>query len=185
MKNIQSDTYKLLSSWKKPAKIFQAYNQRDTNWCIFFAFAGMLAWNTGVVLTDEQVAKLAQLIKPWKLEPKMAQIAKQLESTFTMYRIPQKDWRQVMKWGWSIQMSLFPPDSFFIDAVKDGDIDDRHPINLDQNHSVYGHEDTERIVLENSWTRNDDQKQTWDITDDLENLQEDMIRGFWYVFVKK
>lgn len=75
-------------------------------------------------------------------------------------------------------MSLFPPDSFFIDAVKDGDIDDRHPINLDQNHSVYGHEDTERIVLENSWTRNDDQKQTWDITDDLENLQEDMIRGF-------
>lgn len=185
MRQKLSDTYKLLSSWKSPARVFQPYNQRDTNWCIFFAFAGALAWNTGVVLTDEQVWKLAEIIKPGKLDTKMALIASQLQSAYTMYRIPQKDWRRVMQAWWAIQMSLFPPDSFFLDAIKDGSIDERHMIDFDQNHSVYGHESDKKIVLENSWTRDDIQKQTWDITDDLENLQEDMIRWDWYVFLQK
>lgn len=176
----QNDIFALLASDKRPVRILQHYNQRETPYCIYYALAWCLAWNTWVTLTDEQVIKLGDQLKPWKLHARMPQIIKMFSPQFNCYTI-RDDWSEVLNKGWWIQVYLRPTREFWLDAL-DGDIDN-YQLPWDWlDHSVWIHKFEDKILMENSWAW----IPTIDVTGKLDQLRkENVIPGAGYCFTQK
>lgn len=46
MKALNDDLFRLLASNQKPIRIVHHYDQKSTPYCIYFALAGMVSFNT-------------------------------------------------------------------------------------------------------------------------------------------
>lgn len=180
MKALNDDLFRLLASNQKPIRIVHTYNQWNTKYCIYFALWGMVAYNTGVTLTDEQITKLGETLKPWKLHARMPQIIKMFSSQFNCYTI-RDDWSEILNKGWGIQVYIRPTREFWLDAL-DGDIDN-YQLPWDWlDHSVWVHKDGDKILMENSWAS----IPTIDITGKLDQLRkENVIPWAGYIFTNK
>jgi len=176
----QNDLFALLASDKRPIRIVHHYDQKNTPYCIYFALAGCLSWNTWVTLTDEQVIKLGDTLKPWKLHARMPQIIKMFSSQFNCYTI-RDDWSEILDKGWAIQVYLRPSKEFWLDAL-DWDIDN-YQLPWDWlDHSVWIHKFEDKILMENSWAW----IPTIDITGKLDGLRkENVIPGAGYIMTQK
>lgn len=180
MKQLNDDIFRLLSSSQRPIKIVHHYDQKDTPYCIYFALAGMLGYNTGDVMPDEKIVELGKKLKPWKLHARMPQIIKLLSPFYDCYTI-RDDWSEVLERGWAIQIYIRPTKEFWIDAL-DGDIDNYQLPWDGLDHSVYIHKTDWKILIENSWAN----IPTIDITGKLEQLRKDnVIPWAGYVFTRK
>lgn len=184
MKQLNNDIFALLSSDARPVRIVHHYDQKQTKYCIYFALAGMLAWNTWVILTDEQIIKLGDTLKPWKLHARMPQIIKMLSSQFNCYTI-RDDWSEVINKNWWILAYIRPTREFWLDAL-DWDLDN-YQLPWDWlDHAIWVHGDWEKVLmktlLENSWAS----IPTIDITGKLDQLRkENVIPWAWYIFTNK
>ena len=180
MKQPTNDIFALLASDKRPVRLLHHYDQKTTPYCIYFALAGMVSWNTWVTLTEEQITKLGETLKPWKLHARMPQIIKMFSSQFNCYTI-RDDWSEILNKGWGIQIYIRPTREFWIDAL-DGDID-TYQLPWDWlDHSVWVHKDGDRILMENSWLS----IPTIDITGKLDQLRkENVIPWAWYIMTCK
>lgn len=176
----QNDIFSLLASDKRPIRILQHYDQKNTPYCIYFALAGMVSFNTWVTLTDEQVIKLGDTLKPWKLHARMPQIIKLFSSQFNCYTI-RDDWSEVLEKGWWIQVYLRPNKEFWLDAI-DGDLDN-YQLPWDWlDHSVWIHKTDWKILMENSWAW----IPTIDVTGKLDGLRkENVIPWAGYILTQK
>lgn len=180
MKALNDDLFRLLASNQKPIRIVHHYNQWNTKYCIYFSLWGMLSYNTWVNLTDEQIIKLGDTLKPWKLHARMPQIIKTFSSQFNCYTV-RDDWSEILERGWGIQVYIRPTREFWIDAL-DWDIDN-YQLPWDWlDHSVWIHKTDGRILIENSWAW----IPTIDITGKLDQLRkENVIPWAWYIFTCK
>ena len=176
----QNDLFALLASDKRPVRIVHHYDQKSTPYCIYFALAGCLAWNTWVTLTDEQVIKLWDQLKPWKLHARMPQIIKLFSSQFNCYKI-EDDWSEILEKGWGIQVYLRPTKEFWLDAL-DWDLDNYQLPWDGLDHSVWIHKDWDKILMENSWAW----IPTIDVTGKLDQLRkESVIPWAGYILTQK
>lgn len=180
MRQLNNDIFALLSSNARPIRIVHHYNQGESKYCIYFALAGMVSYNTWVTLTDAQVIKLWDTLKPWKLHARMPNIIKMFSSQFNCYTI-RDDWSEVINRNWGILAYIRPTREFWLDAL-DGDLDN-YQLPWDWlDHAVWIHSDGDRILIENSWAS----IPTIDITGKLDQLRkENVIPWAGYIFTNK
>lgn len=165
---------------QKPANILQRYDQKSTPNCLFYAFAGCLAWNTWDIMTEEAVNKLADRIKPWQPVQKMPLIADYVKAYYTMHAI-RTDWTPILKKWWWILVHLKAEKDFWID-VSDGKLDEKAFVEDGGNHEGWIHQVDGKIIFENSWKN----LPSFEITGKINELRNNWVMPWmWYIFTNK
>lgn len=163
-----------------PARVLQRYNQGDTKNCIFYAFAWCLAWNTGDIMSESAILRMADRIKPWKPSVKLPAIHKEVEKYYDMHSI-REDWSPYLKRWWGILVYIRGGKDFWMD-VSDGKLEGNPKPSDWFDHSLWIHEVDGKIIAENTWAS----LQSFDITWKLNDLREkSVIVGMGYIFTKK
>lgn len=149
MKALNSDLFRLLSCQKEPSKVLYPLDQKNTNYCVYFAFAWMLAWNTGEKIPENKIIELAEKLKPWKPHVRIGQLKNLLWKLYNFYTIPE-DWTAILEKWWAIQVYLRPTKEFWMD-VLDGKLDKETMPGDWLDHSIWLHKVDWKIIARNTW----------------------------------
>lgn len=179
MRNLKDPLFALLTSDKKPRHIFYPLSQGNTKYCIYFAFASCLAWNTGIKMKEDKIVFLWDLLKAGKVHIKVPELALQLKRFYDCYKI-DSFFPALDKW-WGVIVYIKPTKEWWIDAT-DGTIDTESTQGDWLDHCVWIRKHEGRIQMINSWKN----LPIIDITDKIgDMIQNWLIVWDGYVFTLK